>query len=721
MKRIIKRAAVIFAVLLLCFLITLPVFASQPIFLETRYHDDFSYTVNCSDHKFVEVLSVNEDVVDLVFPDDIKGCQVVRFNGNAFRDCIKLESVTFPAYAELDDINLKYCPKLKSVKISSNNENYSCKDFVLYNKDKTELIKLLKDYDGTFNIRGGVTTIREAAFKNNSVSRVIIPRSVESIGASCFMDCVRLEGVEFNCAITELSDKTFKGCRSLKEIRVPSTVVSVGEDVFDGCLNLVSLTLPGGLKEIKGPLLGTYEHCPRLKRIRLTKGEGNYSLVDGVLFNKDMTELVAFMPMRTGSYSIPNSVTSIADSAFAESSIEKVTFGSNVSKIGNRAFYNADNLKKADLPESIASIGEETFWGCKALKKMHISANVSSINYNSFYNCSSMDMSVDSENGNYFFENGCLYERSTRDLMYCSPSATSCNIYTKVSNNWFFAFEDAKNLESITAIEGAEVVSVDGVLYNETLSALFYIPHAKVQYTLPSTVETISSAAIKGFPKNLDLSVSANNKYYRIENGVLFRKYSTGSILVRYPVLGTGEIYELPNWCDKIGEYAFAGCKQLENIDLHDKVETIGAGAFDGCDNLKFLRIPSECTLLLSSTGGGNSQIYYIHYISTNTSRDPYVIERMLGTGCDGLERIVFSTPNRVDDFDSIRHDRRDIPVLQCHSSSHKLNKNGVCFKCDNSFRAHVEFAAIVVVFIIVLCVLCNKAVRNVLRKKALR
>lgn len=693
MKVILKITTALMAVFLLCLSFGITAYASQPILVDIYTYENLKYTLSKSGEKYAVINSIDKDVVDLVIPETVNGHRVVDFESWVFKDCTKLESVTFPAGARFDRVSLERCENLKSVKISSENENYSCENLVLYNKDKTELIKLFKILDGNFKVRDSVSIIHDNAFKDQNLSKIELPRSVKSIGAGAFRGCLHLKSITLNCPITELKDRTFKDCRSLTELEIPSSVTVIGENVFDGCLSLGSLTLPGGIKEIHGPLLGTDKHCPKINRITVSGNSGNYVSDDGVLFSKDKTTLVAFPSARKGGYSVPKSVTKIADSAFAESQLESLTFNSSLSELGDRAFYNARSLKTSALPESITEIGKQAFWGCSELEKVHISANVKSISHDAFYNCDSMTLTVDANNENYRLENGCLYERSTSDLMYCSPTAVNCHIYTCVKDDWYFAFEDAKRLENITVDQSTELSAVNGVLYNKEKTSVFFIPPTKTEYTVLSTVEAMSSAAIKCFPDLKKLSVAPDNKYYHAENGVLFRTNNRFyDMLIRYPVGRSDAYYKLPSGCHGIGEYAFAGCTKLQNLVMHSTVEDIGLGAFEGCESLQYLRIPQDCTLLLSSTGGfSGPPTCYVHYVDYDTSRQPYVMERMLGSGCDSLKGIIFSTDKKHKLFKSVLHDGRSIPVQQFCLSEHSLDSKGGCTECAYNNTVRVE------------------------------
>ena len=181
-------------------------------------------------------------------------------------------------------------------------------------------------------------------------------------------------------------------CSELTSITIPSSVTSIESDAFHSCSRLTSINIPGKVTTIgSDAFLG----CGSLTSITVDPNNSNYSSVDGVLFNKDTTELIRYPAGNTSaSYSIPDSVTSIRDNAFRFSrNLKSVTFGvdSQLQSIGADAFNSCSGLESINIPNSVTSIGEQAFMYCSSLKSITIPNNVTVIKDRTFSWCDNLE------------------------------------------------------------------------------------------------------------------------------------------------------------------------------------------------------------------------------------------------------------------------------------------------------------------------------------------
>ena len=261
----------------------------------------------------------------------------------------------------------------------------------------------------TVVINSGVTSIGNYAFYGcSSLTSITIPDSVTSIGYWAFEDCRSLTSITIPDGVTTIRDNVFSYCSSLTSITIPDSVTSIGVSAFYYCSSLVRLTIGNGLTSIGGwgldgcssltsitigcgvTSIGDREFvfCSSLTSIDVSENNPAYSSKDGVLFNKDKTELI-YCPCGKTSVTIPDSVTSIRDYAFERcSSLTSITIPDSVTSIGSYAFYKCSSLTSITIPDSVASIGYRAFFNCSSLTSITIPDGVTSIGEYAFSGCS---------------------------------------------------------------------------------------------------------------------------------------------------------------------------------------------------------------------------------------------------------------------------------------------------------------------------------------------
>ena len=240
--------------------------------------------------------------------------------------------------------------------------------------------------DGHLVIDESITSIGMGALKQSGLTGVTFSSNLNSIGVDAFAYCSNLKNVYFNSSITTLGAEMFKDCVSLEEITIPGTVKSIPDYIFSGCTNLSKITIENGVESI-GSLIASGTN---LKTIYIPQSINNidakaftsssleeyivdekntiYSTIDGLLYNKDKTELISCpsgFNGTDGEYTIPSGVTKIGYQAFYLSNLISITLADTIQTIGSEAFYDCDSLDGMYIPASVTEIGKNAFEGCK--------------------------------------------------------------------------------------------------------------------------------------------------------------------------------------------------------------------------------------------------------------------------------------------------------------------------------------------------------------------
>ena len=208
---------------------------------------------------------------------------------------------------------------------------------VKYSKDGRKLLKVPGVLNGAYSVKEGTRIICDRAFLGcGSLSEIVIPSSVTSIG-----------------------DLEFYGCGSLSEIVIPSSVTSIGYKAFCGCSSLKYISIPKSVIGLNGNPFAEWKG-------KLECLSPNFVYEDDILFNKDKSRIISFRNQNIKSYVIPSSVTSIGDRAFLGcGSLSEIVIPSSVTSIGDSAFSCCDSLPEIVIPFSVTSIGDSAFYDCK--------------------------------------------------------------------------------------------------------------------------------------------------------------------------------------------------------------------------------------------------------------------------------------------------------------------------------------------------------------------
>ena len=246
---------------------------------------------------------------------------------------------------------------------------------VKYSKDGRKLLKAPGELSGAYSVKEGTRIICNSAFSScSSLSEIVIPSSVTSIGDFAFYSCDSLSEIVIPSSVTSIGDSAFSSCSSLSEIVIPSSVTSIGDNAFSWCSSLSEIVIPSSVTSIGD---WAFSRCNSLSEIVIPSsvtsiGDSAFSFCDSlseIVIPSSVTSIGKYAFSFCDSLSeivIPSSVTSIGDHAFSDCrSLFEIVIPSSVTSIGNSAFSCCDSLSEIVIPSSVASIGDSAFYKCK--------------------------------------------------------------------------------------------------------------------------------------------------------------------------------------------------------------------------------------------------------------------------------------------------------------------------------------------------------------------
>ena len=158
-------------------------------------------------------------------------------------------------------------------------------------------------------------------------------------------------------------------------------VTAIGDSAFFDCGNLTTVTIPAGVTAIDpGAFLRS-----NVSKFVVSVSNPYFSANDGVLFNKEQTELLLIPESKTGSYTVPDGVVRITGSAGSYSSISTLIIPDSVQVIEGGAFGMSSLLKKVIIGNGVTTIGDQAFVYCGELTSLTLGRNVSTIGYAAFH------------------------------------------------------------------------------------------------------------------------------------------------------------------------------------------------------------------------------------------------------------------------------------------------------------------------------------------------
>ena len=424
-------------------------------------------------------------------------------------------------------------------------------------------------------IGAGVKSVGKNAFAScEKLTAVTLPSSVTTIGVYAFSNCKALTGITIPSGVKTIKESAFYGCTALTSVTLPEGLTTIEEGVFTDCDALASIELPASLQTIGVSALD----APGLTEIKVQTGNTHFEAAEGVLYNKGKTALLRYPRKKPGTtFTVPASVTTIGEYAFAVSGLTNVTLPDGLQTIETSAFNDCRALTNVTLPADaqLGTIGENAFYGCEKLASLTIPKSVNTIGQLAFAYCVALkDMTV-------AWTDAASIPVIQSNVFDGITPPTSVTLH--VPGGTGEAYQGKDVWKELTIVEQP---------WGDFDNGLHWA-YDDASHTLAITNPT------PGTPQPMpDLTFSTKQpwKAYRGE----IQKVTIGA--------GVNHVgkYAFTN-CEKltsvtlptaglkeIEKNAFGGCEKLTSINLPEGLKTIGEGAFTACFVLSDLTIPKS-------------------------------------------------------------------------------------------------------------------------------
>ncbi len=498
------------------------------------------------------------DLSSITLPDSL--CSIGEA---AFLQCTGLKEITIPAgVTYINSVAFINCSALKNIYVDSDNTEFSSVDGVLYNKDKTELLRCPEGKSGKFSISDNVTGIGEYAFYAcYELTDIELSSNLTSIGYGAFFqtyyylyDYFDEDGVLYigtnlidtyyyeeelkytvKPGTTCIADNAFIDCGMwLTSINLPNSLKSIGNGAFRNT-GLTSVVIPNSVTAIGN---SAFSGCSELESLKI----GNGVKTIGYFAFGNCTSLTGV--------TIPGNVTSIGDGAFYDCThLTSITIQDGVTDIGGAAFSGCTGLTSITIPDSVTNIGESAFSGCTGLTSITIPDSVTSIDGWAFSGCTSLTSIIIPDS-----------------VTNIGDSAFYNTAYYNNDNNW-----------------------ADGVLYigNHLIEAKDDV--VKGSYTIRQGTKYIAGGAFEDCTKLTSVTIPDS------VTSIAYQAF--------YGCTGLTNV-TIGNCVTTIEEYAFFDCTGLTDITIPESVTRIGQGAFLNCKGLTKITVPAEVTYIGDSAFG---------------------------------------------------------------------------------------------------------------------
>ena len=465
----------------------------------------------------------------------------------------------------------------------------------------------------------GVADLGDYDYSNYKVSQIqklTIPNSVKFLSENWASNLTGLQEIEIGAGVSNLEFSMFlSGGKILPNLK--AVYVSDSNPYYmdmDGVVyskdgkTLVFYPLAKGSAYTVPAAVTDFDILYNRQYVTLnfTANTENFITLDGVTYTKDMQKVVHCNPDKSGSYVMPESVTSVAANAFKGcNQLEEVQVSSKVTDIVYATFAECSALKTLELPETLQSVGDYAFSDCASLQSVDLSNNLQSIGDHSFYGCRSLDGIDLSDQLTSIPDNA--FENCVSLKTVTLPSAVqslgdsafaNCTALQSVKLNDSlqmiseYAFENCISLKEMTIPDSVTMLA-DYVFQNCSSLNSLVIGKGITKLAGPSGnyfgpfdgCTALENIVLPNGLTSINTELFNDTAYYNDPSNWKDGALYIGPYLIAVKPSVSGS-YAIADGTTLIADDAFFECK-LTSVTMPDSVEYVGNNAFNSCYSLK--------------------------------------------------------------------------------------------------------------------------------------
>lgn len=314
------------------------------------------------------------DLEDIRIPEKYKDKKIVMVS---FANYDKVKNIYLSKNIEyLTSDNIKGCNNLKTINIDKNNYYFLSLDGVVISKRDNSCYSL-----DNYNVKANLLVAYPQAKEGEEY---IVPEEVEEIKNSAFTDCKYLKKIVLPATLKRVNSFSLNRCSALEYVEVLTNINNINYDAIVDCEKLQDIKYND---EVVNWCI--YRNCPK---VTIDTSNGRFVIEDGIVYNKDKTQIYKCIDTDIVEFNCKEGVTSINNNAFEGcTKLKKVILSNNVKKIGYRAFSGCESLSEINFPNSLISISMGAFINCTSLNHIELPESIGYIGSYAFLDCKNLN------------------------------------------------------------------------------------------------------------------------------------------------------------------------------------------------------------------------------------------------------------------------------------------------------------------------------------------